>query len=247
MSFTLSDEGDAEVRFCDAWSHGVLLQPEDVPPIADHLPPAAPVVQGLVAAVANTVSDLLTEESVYSKFLSDACMYAAVVDKRARNTPTALLASSSVVDVLGLMHERTGHQHKRSLIECVKSKLVRGLQIDDKHIRKYKEDDKHVCDVCARSKLTRTIFKKIHSIRGKALGDYISVDIAVFVNCESREGYKYVVCFLDHGTKYAWVYPMKTRDEFIEKLRHLVDVELKSHRTTIRHYHADGGAKLISK
>ena len=76
------------------------------------------------------------------------------------------------------MHERTGHANKRSLIECVKSGLVTGLQIEQKHIRKYKNDDRHVCDVCAREKLIRMSFNKIHSIRGKALGEYISVDIA---------------------------------------------------------------------
>ena len=53
--------------------------------------------------------------------------------------------------------------------------------------------------------------------------------------------------FLDHATKYAWVYPLKTRDEFIEKLRDLVDVKLKSHGVQIKHYHADSGAELISK
>ena len=54
----------------------------------------------------------------------------------------------------------------------------------------------------------------------------------------------YTVQFLDHATKYACVYPMKTRDEFIEKLRDLIDVKLKSHGVQIKHYHADGGAEL---
>ncbi len=72
------------------------------------------------------------------------------------------------------------------------------------------------------------------------------MDIAVFVNCESREGYKYVVCFVDHATKYSWVYPKKTRDEYIEKLRHFIETKLRSHRSKIKHYHADGGAELIS-
>ena len=98
----------------------------------------------------------------------------------------SFLGDSTTTDVLGLMHERTGHQNKRSLFECVKSKLITGLEIEEKHIRKYKKDDRHVFDICARAKLTRTIFKKFHTIRGKELGDYISVDIAVFVNCESR-------------------------------------------------------------
>ncbi len=53
--------------------------------------------------------------------------------------------------------------------------------------------------------------------------------------------------FVDHATKFSWVYGMKTRDEYIEKLRHLVDVELHSHGVKLKHYHADGDAELISK
>ena len=48
----------------------------------------------------------------------------------------------------------------------------------------------------------------------------------------------YVVQFLDHSTKYAWVYPMRTREEFIEKLRDLIDVKLKVFDVKIGHYHA---------
>ena len=90
----------------------------------------------------------------------------------------------------------------------MKSKLVTGLQIDDSHIRRYRKSDKDVCDVCARAKLTRTVFNKVHAIRGNELGDYVSVDIAVFVNCASRKGFKYVACFVDHATKFSWTYPM---------------------------------------
>ena len=104
--------------------------------------------------------------------------------------------------------------------------MVSGLQIEDKHIRKFTKTDKHVCDVSARAKITQVLFSKIHKIRDKELGNYISCDIAVFKNCPSKEGFLYVVQFLDHSTKYAWVYPMRTRDEFIEKLRDLIDVKL---------------------
>ena len=40
---------------------------------------------------------------------------------------------------------------------------------------------------------------------------------------------------------------MKTRDEYFEKLRYFVEVELRRHNVKIKHYHADGGAELISK
>ncbi len=74
-----------------------------------------------------------------------------------------------------------------------------------------------------------------HHSGGAALGDYISVDTVVFVNCASREGYKYVVCFMDHATKFLCVYPMKFRDEYIENLRNLIDTELHSHGVKTKH------------
>ncbi len=119
----------------------------------------------------------------------------------------------------------------KALIESHKSKLVKGLKIEDSHIRKFNKSDKHVCDVCVRAKITRMAFKKVHAFRAKHLGDYISVEIAVFINCPSREGYRYVVQFLDHATKHSWVYPMTDRDEFIEKLRDFVDVKLRRQRS----------------
>ena len=69
----------------------------------------------------------------------------------------------------------------------------------------------------------------------------------MFKNYPSREGYLYVIQFLDHATKYCWVYPMKTRDEFIDNLRDLVYVQLKRCQVIIKHYHADGAAELIGK
>ena len=52
-------------------------------------------------------------------------------------------------------------------------------------------------------------------------------------NCPSRGGYLYVVQFLDHATKWSWVYPMRTRDESIEKLRDVVDVQLVNKGPTL--------------
>ncbi len=40
---------------------------------------------------------------------------------------------------------------------------------------------------------------------------------------------------------------MKTRDEYFDNLHYLVDVKLRRHNVKIKHYHADGGAELISK
>ena len=72
-------------------------------------------------------------------------------------------------DVLDLIHNKCGHGNKKMLIEAVKNKLITGVQLSDKHLRKHKESDRHVCDVCARAKITRATFAKIHKIRGEDL------------------------------------------------------------------------------
>ncbi len=65
------------------------------------------------------------------------------------------------------------------------------------------------------------------------------MDISVFVNCPSREGFN-VACFVDHATRFSWVNAMKTRDDFFSKLVHLIDVEFLSLGVKIKKYHGDG-------
>ena len=157
------------------------------------------------------------------------------------------LASSNRVNKLKLMHDRTGHGNEGMLIESHKSQLIEGMSLDTKQLRKGSKEDRAPCDICTRAKITRQSFKKIHKIRGKKTGDYVSCDIAVFANCESRLGYRYVAAFVDHATKYCWVYAMKQRDEFSGVISDFIHVKLKELGVSIRHYHADGGAELIKK
>ncbi len=77
-------------------------------------------------------------------------MTAELIDSQ----PAAYLGSSTTTNLLTLMHNRIGHGNLRMLIESSKSKLVKGLNIEDSHICKFNKDGKHVCDVCARVKIT---------------------------------------------------------------------------------------------
>ena len=112
-------------------------------------------------ALANIAADdeciVINNNIVYSNF----CFDLTEKMRAASNScciPMACVASSSSSDLLTLMHNRTGHGNLRMLIESAKSKLVTGLQIEDSHIRKVRQDDKHVCDICARAKITRQSF-----------------------------------------------------------------------------------------
>ncbi len=96
------------------------------------------------------------------------------------------------------------------LIESLKSKLVKGLNIEDSYT-KFENSNKTI-STCA--------------IGGKLLGDYISCDITLFKIFPARSGYLYVVQFLDHATRFCWVYSMKTRDELIKKSIDVVGMQL---------------------
>ena len=129
-------------------------------PVADtRSEPAAVVLDTLPADDAANESHVTINDlnNYYSCFSRDtACVFHTA--ELASNTPIAYLGSSSTIDLLTLMHNRTGHGNLRMLIEASKSKLVSGLKIKDKHIRKFIKTDKHLCDVCARAKITRASF-----------------------------------------------------------------------------------------
>ena len=86
--------------------------------------------------------------------------YSTIVnDKQA----TCNLAPSNHNGMLEIMHDRTVYGNNESmLVECVKSKLVTGLKISEKHIRHFCLSDHNVCDVRDWSKATRHRVNKVH-------------------------------------------------------------------------------------
>ena len=43
--------------------------------------------------------------------------------------------------------------------------------------------------------------------------EQVTAYIAVYFNCPSIVGYRYVLAFIDAATKYFWSYPLANRDE----------------------------------
>ena len=124
-----------------------------------------------------------------------------------------LIESSRRVDMIHLMHDRTEHGNANILIEAHNRQLVKRLKLSEKAVQKVYQARQATCDIYVRSKMTRLAYKKIHKILEKEVGNYISCDIAVFVKCEARHGFRYVAALTDHATKYCWAYPMRHRSE----------------------------------
>ena len=77
------------------------------------------------------------------------------------------------------------------------------------------------------------------------MGDSVSCDIAVFVNCPSRQVFKNVIGIADHATKHTWVYPMKERSEAFLCIKFFAEAKLRLHECSIKHYHALHGAIVL--
>jgi hypothetical protein len=69
--------------------------------------------------------------------------------------------------------------------------------------------------------------------------------MGVFINCPSREGYLYVLVYIDHASKYTWLYGLKNKNQALDCLKHLIEVKLVQINIKMKHYHADGTGELV--
>ena len=142
------------------------------------------------------------------------------------------------------------------LVEAFRLNLIEGTGLQRSHLsKKHRKKLKghHLCGACAKSKITRQSFpeKPTEVITAMVFLEKVTVDISVYLNCPSRQGYKYALVFTDVASKYFWRYPLveRTGANVLKCVKNLVEVELRKfpggHK--IQHYHADGGKELIDQ
>jgi hypothetical protein len=152
---------------------------------------------------------------------------------------------------LEILHKRAGHASKSILVEGHRRQAFVGGGLGREHMSKkcLKSLKAHLCKMCALAKITRFGFHEREAMQSTVFAEIITADISVYVNCASREGYKYVLVFACVGSKDFWPYPLVTRSgEEVERCaRDLVYVQLKKYPGThrVKRYHADGGKELI--
>ena len=152
-----------------------------------------------------------------------------------------------------MLHQRTGCTAKGKLIEAFRQLLVTNTGLRRYHLTKkanrsgyiHKE---YLCGTCARTKITRKSFTSKESIHHQRFLEKVSCDISVYLNCPSREGWKYILIFLDEATKMTWTYGLKERstDAVLESLKDMYDNELPA-GAVIENFHSDGGKELLSE
>ena len=112
---------------------------------------------------------------------------------------------------------------------------------------------RYLCKLCAKAKTTRRSFHPTDPDTQQASKflEKVTEDIAIYLNCPLRQGYKYVFVITNVATKMIWEFPLKTRssEEVLSCVKNWVNTRLPMYPGTHRvlHYNADGSVELIDQ
>jgi hypothetical protein len=157
------------------------------------------------------------------------------------------------IDPLELLHNKNGCTSTERLVEDYRQQLItyselRRTRLTKKTHNKGYRRKQFLCGICARMKVTRKSFGKKATVTSKEYLNRVTSDISVYLNCPSREGYKYMIVFTDEATKQFWSYKLhkRTADAVLMCLHQLYLKELPPD-AKIEKFYSDGGGKLITE
>ena len=104
-----------------------------------------------------------------------------------------------------------------------------------------------VCEVCAKSKMTRTDFKLTATEKKpRSVLEIVSSDVAGPISPETYDGFKYYVSFTDHFSRFSVVYLIKTKGEVFEKFLEYEAKMTAQCKSKISHFRSDNGGEYSS-
>ena len=122
-------------------------------------------------------------------------------------------AGSSSAATLRVWHRRLGHLNYQYLKEMVRKQSVKGLNI------KGEDTSQGFCEGCVYGKHTRKSFKLTNRKKKDKPGKLIHVDLCGPMNVVSNGGKKYFILFKDDCTDYRIVYPLKDKNEVMDRFK----------------------------
>ena len=111
------------------------------------------------------------------------------------------------IEVCDLWHRRLGNVNLRKTRKMMDLELVPKSSIDVK--RK--------CEICVQAKQPKRPYKSVQ--RNSQLLDLIHSDVCDSNRPLTRAGNKYFVTFIDHCSKFCYLYLIKTKDEVFSKFK----------------------------
>jgi len=105
-----------------------------------------------------------------------------------------------------LWHRRLSHINFRTLNDLVKNNLVEGIP-------DLRYDPDHLCDACAKCKMTKSTHKSKPFPNTQAPLELLHVDLCGPMRVQTKHGKKYVLVVVDDYSRYTWVFFLANKSE----------------------------------
>jgi len=145
---------------------------------------------------------------------------------------------SSVSDDERLWHNRFCHLGINNLRKLVKNDMVKGTNFEV-------TDEKFLCTNCFDGKMCKSPIPSVEKRNLKPF-DLIYSDVCGPVSPASLGNGKYFVSFIDHCTRYSWVYIIKNKSEVFKTFKDWKTLVENLYETKVKIIRSDNGGEYTS-
>ncbi len=147
-----------------------------------------------------------------------------------------------------LWHARLGHVNRERVVAMFKLRTAQGIVLPRAELSGKKLAETNLpCRVCRLTKGHRAHFgARVTTNNINYAGEMIVADIHIFMNCPSREGFKYAVNFTDVASTKTWSYLTITKATFLECAKKLQLEELQPKGIIWKKFHSDSDPVILS-
>ena len=117
-------------------------------------------------------------------------------------------------DKLSSLHKKLGHLGKLNILKLIKHDMAEGLDIEYEHCEK-----SILCEGCLLGKQTRNPFNDGRFPRSMRVLEVIHSDVCGPFECETFNGFRYFVFFIDDFTHFSHIYLIKYKSEVFSKFK----------------------------
>ena len=156
------------------------------------------------------------------------------------NNGSSLNAAVSALPI-ELWHQRMGHINWEALRRTrLDSSPLSGIKLDSSN------PPNHMCEGCVAGKAKRKAFKSSNSTRVYEPLEIIHSDLQGPMSTTSIAGYRYSCVFTCGGTRYVWVYYLKSKDQTLDIFKKFVPWVERLTGWQIRTFRSDRGGEFMS-
>ena len=139
-----------------------------------------------------------------------------------------------------LWHRRYGHLGEQNLQKLSKTNMLEHFDYDTKKRIGF-------CEACVGGKHHRSPFekKKRHTLSAEPL-ELVHSDVCGKIGEKSQGGAEYFLTFVDDHSRYAWVYPLKTKDQVFDRFVEWKTLVERSSGKKLKTLRSDNGGEFTS-